>query len=315
MTQMLRADLHVHTRASAVNGNLPFLRSRDCYSSPFDVYRVAKARGMDLVAITDHDTIDGASELRDRLPDADDLIVGEEVSCRFPDGDIEVHLGVYEMSEALHRDIQPLRGNVFELTAMLRTRGVFFALNHPLHFYRRQTPLTNYLQLLDEVPALEVRNGTMVPAHNLLMEDLALRWPAQRGLRRLGTIGGSDAHTLARVGRTWTSAPGRTRDEFMRSLRQGLGTPGGQHGGTRAVAGDAYGVVAAYIASLAGLGIVDHSAALRAAYLAFVVLSLPFQFLPVVIAFATKARERREVGRAAALLASPDSVPSLAGTL
>ncbi len=36
-------------------------------------------------------------------------------------------------------------------------------------------------------------------------------------------IGGSDAHTLRRVGRTWTEAPGRTRDEFLTSLREGLG--------------------------------------------------------------------------------------------
>ena len=40
-----------------------FLGSRDCYSRPDDVYRTRKARGMDLVAITDHDCIDGALEL------------------------------------------------------------------------------------------------------------------------------------------------------------------------------------------------------------------------------------------------------------
>jgi hypothetical protein len=166
MTHTLRADLHVHTWASTVSGNLHFLKSRDCYSAPLDVYRVAKTRGMDLVAITDHDSIDGALELLDRLPAASDVIVGEEVSCRFPDGDIEVHLGVYGMTEQLHRDIQPLRGNVFEVTALLRAHGAFFSLNHLLHFYRGQTPLDNYLRLLDEVPAVEARNGTMVRAHN-----------------------------------------------------------------------------------------------------------------------------------------------------
>ena len=34
-----RADLHVHSWHSTVNGDLPFFRSRDCYSSPVDVYR------------------------------------------------------------------------------------------------------------------------------------------------------------------------------------------------------------------------------------------------------------------------------------
>ena len=69
MTQTLRADLHVHTCHSKVSGTLTFLGSRDCYSAPEDVYRVAKARGMDLVAITDHDSIDGALELLSASPD------------------------------------------------------------------------------------------------------------------------------------------------------------------------------------------------------------------------------------------------------
>src|SRR5678815_583578 len=107
----LRADLHVHTCHSRQTGDLTFLRSRDCYSKPEEVYRVAKSRGMDLVAITDHDTIDGALELLDHLPGAEDVIVGEEVSCRFPDGNVNVHFGVYGMTEALHRELQPLRRN------------------------------------------------------------------------------------------------------------------------------------------------------------------------------------------------------------
>jgi predicted metal-dependent phosphoesterase TrpH len=312
MTQMLRADLHVHTWASTVNGNVPFLKSRDCYSAPWDVYRVAKARGMDLVAITDHDSIDGALELLDRMPDAGDVIVGEEVSCRFPDGNIEVHLGVYGMTEPLHRDLQPLRGNVFEVTAFLRAHGLFFSLNHLLHFYRGQTPLDSYLRLLDEVPALEARNGTMVRAHNELVEQIAAhRRGAGQG--RLATIGGSDAHTLRRVGRTWTEAPGATREEFMASLHRGLGKPGGEHGGTSAVAGDAYVVIAAYIGSLCGIGVVDHSVARRACYLAFSIASLPFQFLPVAIAAAVKLRELREVGRAAGQLGQQAREPLHAG--
>ena len=102
----LRADLHVHTRHSTHNGTMPFLGARDCYSTPRDVYRVAKSRGMDLVAITDHDSIDGALELLDERPDAEDVIVGEEITCRMPGGGVEVHIGAYGMTESLHRDVQ-----------------------------------------------------------------------------------------------------------------------------------------------------------------------------------------------------------------
>lgn len=309
----LRADLHVHTHASNVSGTLTFLGSRDCYSRPEDVYRVAKARGMDLVAITDHDSIDGALELLSAHPERDDVIVGEEVSCWMPDARIQVHFGVYGMTEALHRDLQPLRGNAFEIAATLRQAGVFFALNHLLHFYRGQMPFDAYLRLLHEVPALEVRNGTMVPEHNLLVEAIAERSPASR---RLGMTAGSDAHTLRRVGRTWTEAPGRTREGFLDSLHCGLGRPAGSHGNAAAVYGDAYGVVERYIASLLGFGPHDHSGWRRAACLAFAAVSLPGQFFPVVIAAKGKAREAVEVRRARAALegrlASGDSLTPVA---
>ena len=301
MKTTLRADLHVHTYASRQSGTLPFLGSRDCYSSPEDVYRVARARGMDLVCITDHDSIDGALELLARRPGATDVIVGEEISCVLPDGNVEVHIAAYEMTEALHGDVQHLRGNVFDVTGRLRQAGVFFALNHPLHFYRHQLPLERYLRLLHEVPAVEVRNGTMLAAHNRMFETVAAWWPTPTGLP-LCPIGGSDAHTLRRVGTTWTEAPGATRGEFMANLKSGRATVGGSDGGVRAVAGDAYGVVGRYVASLAGLRPCDLRAAHRAACLAFSAVSLPAQFMPVVVSAARKSAERRTVERVSAEL-------------
>ncbi len=302
MTPMLRADLHVHTCHSKVCGTLTFLGSRDSYSAPLDVYRVAKARGMDLVAITDHDSIDGALELLSAGPRQDDVIVGEEVSCWLPDAPIEVHFGVYGMTEALHRELQPLRRNAFEVAGVLRQANIFFALNHLLHFYRGQIPLDAYLRLLHEVPALEARNGTMIPAHNLLVQSIAEHSFATRTLGPWGMTAGSDAHTLRRVGRTWTEAPGRTREEFLENLRQGLGRPGGRHGDTAAVYGDAYGVVSRYIASLLGFGPHDIRGWRRAGCLTFAAVSLPGQFFPVAIALKGKLREAREVRRASAAL-------------
>src|ERR1043166_2304343 len=64
----LRVDLHLHSDASRLK-QLRFMRMRDCYSPPIEVYRRAKARGMDLVTLTDHDSIDGCLELRDLLGD------------------------------------------------------------------------------------------------------------------------------------------------------------------------------------------------------------------------------------------------------
>ena len=292
---VLRADLHVHTCYSRYNDTLAFLGVRDCYARPEAVYAAAKARGMDLVAITDHDTIAGALALVERMPGARDIIVGEEVSCWLPDGGLEVHLGVYGMTESLHHDVQPLRPNAFDLVARLREASVFFALNHLLHFYEPRVSFDAYLRLLEVVPALEVRNGTMVPAHNRLSEQIAATWTPIHGGPRLAAVAGSDAHTLRRVGTTWTEAPGRDRDEFLSSVRSGLGRPGGREGGVLAASADAYGVIGGYIASLAGLEPPDHSGWRRAACLGFAVGSLPFQFLPLAIVSKGKLHERRKV--------------------
>lgn len=295
----MRADLHVHTLHSTRSGNMRFLRSRDCYSRPIDVYRTARSRGMDLVAITDHDSIDGALELAGSVENPDEVIIGEEVSCWH--GDIEVHLGVYGMTEALHRDIQPLRRNAFEVMACLRSGGVFFSLNHLLHFYRGQAPLAEYLRLIEEVPALEARNGAMLPAHNLLIEEIVSRRTAgNQGA--LAAIGGSDAHTLRRVGRTWTEAPGRNREEFLNSLALGLGRPGGDHGDASTVACDAYGVIRSFVASLMGVGPRDHAGWHRAGCLTFSAVSLPLQFMPLAIALARKRGEADTVRSVAAEL-------------
>ena len=62
--------------------------------------------------------------------------------------------------------------------------------------------------------------------------------------------------------------------------------------------GDAYGVIARYIASLVGLRPAMSTAGAAPACLAFSVVSLPGQFFPVAVAVKGKSREAREVQRA-----------------
>ncbi len=252
---------------------------------------------MDLVTITDHDSIGGCLEYLEQHPDSKDFFISEEVSCRLRQGDVEVHLGVFGMDERLHRELQPLRRDVFEVTACLRESGVFFVLNHLLHFYRRQLPLKAYLELLNEVPGLEARNGAMSRAHNELIEDVASRWT---GSSTLAVVGGSDAHTLRRVARTWTEAPDEGVGDipgFLKSLRDCRSWPAGVHGGTAGVAGDTYGVVARYYASLLGVGPCDHGTLRRVGCLGFSLVALTAQFLPLAIVASGKRLEAREVRR------------------
>jgi predicted metal-dependent phosphoesterase TrpH len=263
---------------------------------------------MDLVTITDHDSVDGCLEFLDRHPGADDFFISEEVECRVPGVDLKVHVGVYGISERIHRDIQPLRRNVFEAVAYLRSEGVFYALNHPFFFFKGQLPLDEYLGLAFRLfPAFEVRNGTMLAAHNELAEAIVGRWSASSP-RPLTAIGGSDSHTLRGIGTTYTEAPGSTRDEFLQSLRAGRARACGRHGSTWREAREIYGVVGRYWATLLGAGRQDLSWPRRTLGLAFSALSMPFEFSPLVVAALHKRDERRRVSAYRNVLLTPHAV-------
>jgi 3',5'-nucleoside bisphosphate phosphatase len=80
----LRIDLHAHSTAS------------DGTDSPAELVVAAKAAGIDVLAITDHDTTSGWAEAAAALPAGVQLIRGAEFSCVSPTGrgdrDVSVHL-------------------------------------------------------------------------------------------------------------------------------------------------------------------------------------------------------------------------------
>jgi predicted metal-dependent phosphoesterase TrpH len=75
----VRADLHVHSNAS------------DGTDAPAEVMRRAARAGLEVVALTDHDTVAGHAEAREALPDGLTLMPGMELSCRLesPRGESE----------------------------------------------------------------------------------------------------------------------------------------------------------------------------------------------------------------------------------
>ncbi len=242
---MFRADLHCHSYFSGVARHLYTLRCRDSFSWPLAVYRVAKRRGMDLVTITDHDSIDGCLELLSRHP-VPDFIIGEEVTACVPEFRHHIHVGVYDITEAQHRDIQKLRGNAHELVGYLRSQGVLFALNHFFHDFKDSSRLFEFVDLMSGLfEVFEEQNGAMQRRHNLLVSQLLLH--LEKGGKRLGRIGGSDAHTLRRIGRTYTvSDTARSKEEFLADIRNGRTRVEGRHCNQWDLAGDIYGVVLRY---------------------------------------------------------------------
>jgi predicted metal-dependent phosphoesterase TrpH len=217
----LKLDSHVHTHHSGQTSIYPLsLVMRESYNTPEGVYRLAKARGMDLVTITDHDQISGALSIS-HYPD---VIVGCEVTGVFPRDQVRVHLNVFGLSERQHAEVQRLRHDVIELLPYLKRERLFTSLNHVASGVNGPITARHVASLLPWVDALETNNGSRLPAQNLTAQCLA------EASRKAG-IAGSDAHTRRGIGHTWTEVAGATtRDEFMAGLWAGRCTIGGRQG-------------------------------------------------------------------------------------
>jgi predicted metal-dependent phosphoesterase TrpH len=231
----MRCDLHVHSTASGMcDTPLLNLVCRESYNQPDEVYARAKRRGMSIVTLTDHDSIEAAERLR-RHPD---FFVSEEVTCRMPSGTL-VHIGAYNLCDRDHLEIQNRRNSFISLLMYLTEQKVFFSVNHMFSGLTGKRDVEDFRWFASYAPAFEVRNGQMWRPANR---------QAQRLAKRLGkiAIGGSDSHTIAGVGLTYTEVrEARTVDEFFAGLRARRGRVKGAEGTYSKLTADIYRIVAA----------------------------------------------------------------------
>jgi len=240
---MSRCDLHVHSIHSTDSGNYALRRARlgESYTQPERVYRACKARGMTFVTISDHNTLEGAL----RIAHERDAFLSVEVTTRFPEDDVTLHVLVWDLTEQDHRDLQPYRPSVYELVAFLRERGLPHALAHPLYRMGRPLTVTHVELMMLLFGVWEGRNGARPRESNELAYRLAAAAtpehlatlaerhgiaPAHAG--RIALTGGSDDHGALDIGTTWTDAPGVTTREFLDAVACGEGSLGGAHGST-----------------------------------------------------------------------------------
>lgn len=207
---------------------LPVLKRvcRESYSDPEAVYEALHRRGMDLVTLTDHDSIDGAEVLR-RRPN---FFLSEEVTCHSPSG-TELHVGVYGICERQHQELQRRRNDLPRLAAYLGEQRLFAVVNHPFSALTGPRRAEDY-DWFSSFPAVEIVNAHLAKANNRHAERFA-------GHNFQVGVGGSDAHTLASVGTAWTEVPGaRNVQEFLAGLWRGRGRVGGRSGTYAKLTGD-----------------------------------------------------------------------------
>ncbi|MEM3466662.1 MAG: PHP domain-containing protein [Candidatus Jordarchaeales archaeon] len=192
-------DLHVHTYCSRhpVWGN-------DAVSSPKEVVEEAARKGLDGVAITDHNTTKGGL-LGLRVAKSNGVVVIPGVEISSVRGDILV-LGLMEKLE-----FKPKRMDVGEVIELAREAGGVVVLPHP---YRRSKPPTFVREF--RVDALEGFNARTSKRLN----EKAKRLAKAEGIP---VVAGSDAHTLNEIGNgvTGTTADDRRLEDVLEAISKG----------------------------------------------------------------------------------------------
>ncbi|HEV8378139.1 MAG TPA: glycosyltransferase [Tepidisphaeraceae bacterium] len=257
----IRVDLHCHSLAS----NWPsdaVLRALNCpesYSEPEAVYAQAKARGMAFVTITDHDSIEGVKTIADRA----DVIVGEELSCRFPEDGCLMHVVVWGLTAEDHEELQKRAKDIYRVADYLEEWRLAHAVAHPLYRQNEKLQRGHLEQLMLLFKGFECLNGAHSPLHREAFEPLLdrldeeeiarlaqkhrlrARWPEPWIKSRTG---GSDDHGLLNVGRTWTEFPAEaiSVEAVLECLRTGRCRPGGETGSALKLAHTIYSVAVRY---------------------------------------------------------------------
>lgn len=171
---MIKLDLHIHSGYSV-----------DGTGSPMDIIENLKKRGLQGMAITDHNTLEGSLKALKIAPKDFIVIPGIEISTH--DG----HMIALNVLENIER----------ELTIEETVEKIIDLGGIPIvpHLYRNMSGIKkeNLKKICTKISAIEVFNSCSVPYTNLKTIKVAKQF-------NLGGTGGSDSHEPAYVGYGYT---------------------------------------------------------------------------------------------------------------
>jgi predicted metal-dependent phosphoesterase TrpH len=194
MAKQIKVEFHCHT-----------IYSSDSVVKIEELMAACKKKGITKVVITDHNTIRGALEAKQRFPEQ--VIVGEEV--RTCDG------GEF-LCAFISKEV-PKELPWKTALKMLKDQGAFIAAAHPFDHARHGWQENQLLEMQAELDAMEVFNSRTI---NSAFNNKAARFALQHGIHSLV---GSDAHSLIELGRATAVMPDfETATELRESLSQAV---------------------------------------------------------------------------------------------
>ena len=185
----MRVDLHLHSHYS-----------HDGQSSLEELIQRCTECGLDRIALTDHNTVDGARALADMAPEL--AIIGEEAKTR--EGEV---IGLFITS------LLPPNLPAEDVMDMIHGMGGLTYMPHPLDRYRSHFSPQRIVELADRIDIIETYNAWCEPPANQAAARLA---------NELGKVSatGSDAHSARELGSSWMEIEDyKSPQDFLEKLR------------------------------------------------------------------------------------------------
>jgi predicted metal-dependent phosphoesterase TrpH len=185
----VRVDLHLHSGYS-----------HDGQSTLQQLIDRCAECGLDRIALTDHNTVEGALALAEIAPEL--AIVGEEAKTR--EGEV---IGLF-----ISRRIPPYM-RAEDAMDMIHEMGGLTYVPHPLDRHRSNFSAERMVELAARIDIIETYNAWCEPAENQAAARLAVE------LDKVSATG-SDAHAASELGRSWMEIEDYTTPEdFLDKLR------------------------------------------------------------------------------------------------
>ncbi|MBI2626554.1 MAG: PHP domain-containing protein [Candidatus Nealsonbacteria bacterium] len=190
---MAKADLHIHSYYSP-----------DAFSSPREILAKAKRAGLDLIAITDHHTIDGAKEAQKIASEFGlEVVVGEEILTA--QGEI---IGLFLKEEIIPH--LPL----LEAIDRIKKQGGLVVIPHPLGFWQDGLGEKIIHKICDKVDGIEIFNAGWMSK-----KDLVKIKYLNDNFFKLSATGGSDAHFAQLIGKAYTVFNGKSAGDLYSAIK------------------------------------------------------------------------------------------------
>ncbi len=205
-TEYSKADIHMHTNLG------------DGWASPAQIVQQAIRHNLQVIAITDHDHVEGAKRVADLLAQRKDppfqMITGVEVSTR--QGHL-LGLFVQHAPKALR--------SVEESIDAIKEQGGLVIIPHPLGRLVPSLSRARIDELLNKgfsIDGIEIYNPS--PANASMRETVR----AANQQWHFAETGGSDAHFWQHIGAAYTLFPGSTGEDLRQAILTRSVRAGGQ---------------------------------------------------------------------------------------